>query len=221
MHAERMTAIGLRRYGPGAHFYDVLSLERPIYRVGRIRGIDMLGLRTGDRVLDVGCGTGLNFPLLHNAIGDSGAIVGVDASTAMLAMARRRIARSGWSNVEVLEGDAAQLDRVVGTSEVFDAIVFTYALSVIVQWERAWDLGVAQLRRGGRVLVVDMALPTGWGRPLRPLARFACFTGGADPHREPWRRLMAEGTQVIHRTLRSGHIHVVAGTVADHREVTT
>ncbi len=50
----------LRRYGPAARWYDLLSGERPVYRVGRVAGVGQLRLREGSRVLDIGCGTGLN-----------------------------------------------------------------------------------------------------------------------------------------------------------------
>jgi len=90
-----------RRYTVGARVYDVLSLEWPIYRAGRRAGLDLLRLRPGDRVLDVGCGTGLNFPLLSAAVGPSGSIVGVASSESMLARARTLIRRNRWANVTV------------------------------------------------------------------------------------------------------------------------
>ena len=81
-----------RRYSVLARWYDTLSLEWPVYRVGRSRGIEGLELRAGDRVLDIACGTGLNFSLLRAAVGATGEIVGVDANPAMADRARRRIA---------------------------------------------------------------------------------------------------------------------------------
>jgi SAM-dependent methyltransferase len=98
---------GRRRYDVTARFYDVMSLERAVYRAGREAGIAALGLRRGDRVLDVGCGTGLNLPLLRDAVGPSGVVVGLDASAAMLRQARARIRRHGWTNVTTVLADAA------------------------------------------------------------------------------------------------------------------
>ena len=46
------------------------------------------GLKDGDTVVDIGCGTGLNFPLLHRVVGPNGTIIGVDLSETMLAQAR-------------------------------------------------------------------------------------------------------------------------------------
>ena len=72
------------RYTRSARFYDVLSLEWPVYRGGRLAADRRLGLRPGMRVLDLGCGTGLNHPLIQAAVGPGGSIVGVDSSRQML-----------------------------------------------------------------------------------------------------------------------------------------
>lgn len=203
----------LRRYGPLARFYDVLSFEH-VYRPGRVAGIAALGLRAGARVLDVGCGTGLNFPLLAAAVGPGGAIVGVDASPVMLRQAARRVAASGWTNVELVRGDAGDLAALLGPSSQFDAVLFTYSLSIIPRWREAWEQAIDQVRPDGRIAVVDMSLPRGRWRALAPLARFACLTGGADPRREPWRAVFADTADVRQVVLRAGHLHVVAGTVS-------
>jgi ubiquinone/menaquinone biosynthesis C-methylase UbiE len=56
----------------------------------RKHAVDRLSLKPGDCVLDVGCGTGRNFPFLREAIGPSGRIYGVDLSAGMLRKARKR-----------------------------------------------------------------------------------------------------------------------------------
>lgn len=202
-----------RRYSGGARFYDVLSGERPVYRVGRVKGIAELRLRPGARVLDVGCGTGLNFPLLQGAVGLAGRVVGVDASAAMLARARARGARQGWGNVECCLGDAADLPATVGREPAsFEAVLFTYSLSIISDWEHSFAQALDLLAPGGRIVVVDMAMPTGRWRVLSPLVRFACFTGGADPRRAPWRLVEGATEDTAHHVVRGGHIHIVAGT---------
>jgi ubiquinone/menaquinone biosynthesis C-methylase UbiE len=67
-------------------------------RIGRIsaplrsRAVSRLGLRPGDTVLDIGCGTGLTFHLLEARIGQRGRLVGIDLSPEMLDRARERVA---------------------------------------------------------------------------------------------------------------------------------
>lgn len=198
------------RYTLGARLYDVLSLERPVYRVGRLAGIDLLRLQPGDRVLDVGCGTGLNFAVLDAAIGPTGTIVGMDLSAHMLARAHARVQRHGWSNVCLVQADAGSGPFSDGP---YDAVLATFALSVISDGQAAWRSALAATRPGGRIAVVDLALPADRWAVLAPLARLACFTGGVDLHRETWRWVARDIVDVEQRTLRAGHIRVAAGTV--------
>jgi len=202
------------RYTVGARCYDVVSGEWPVYRAGRRAGVEMLGLQPGDRVLDLGCGTGLNFGLLEAAVGPTGTIVGVDLSAAMLAQADARKQRHGWANVSLVQADAGSgdLTGVLGAGSA-DAALFTYALSVIDGGVAAWLSALAATRAGGRVAVVDLALPAGGWAVLAPLARIACFTGGVDLDRKPWRWVVRDTRDVEQRMLRAGHIQVAAGTV--------
>ena len=94
-------------------------------RAQRMRAVQALGLRPGDSVVDIACGTGLNFSLIEQVIGPEGRIVGVDLTDAMLAQAQHRIETNGWSNISLVQADAAEFDF---PTEV-DAILSTYALS--------------------------------------------------------------------------------------------
>ncbi|MEO9220801.1 MAG: class I SAM-dependent methyltransferase, partial [Mycobacteriaceae bacterium] len=142
----------LPRYGPAARWYDLLSGERPVYRAGREAGIARLGLHQESRVLDVGCGTGLNFPRLRELAGAGGAVVGVDASAAMLRVATQRIEDNGWTNVAVHQADAGELAAILPAEEPLDAVLFTYSLFIIAPWRAAFAQARGLLRPGGRLV---------------------------------------------------------------------
>ena len=206
----------MSRYTHSASWYDIISAE-PIYRVGRERAIAALRLREGSRVLDIGCGTGLNFPLLLAAVGPSGKVVGVDRSSEMLEVARRKTIHLSPGNVVLVEADAEQLDHVAvglhGSGAAFDAVLFTYSLSLMSNWEQSWRRAAALVRPGARAGIVDMEATHGWARLFDPAARLACLLGGADINARPWTLLEGAATDVQSWSLRGGHVQVRVGTL--------
>lgn len=200
-------------YGRGAFLYDATSGERAVYRRGRTVGIELLDLHAGDTVLDIGCGTGLNFPLVIDAVGPAGRVIGLDSSPEMLARANRRIARRGWSNASTVLADAADITTATIGTTVVDAILATYSLSVMADWRAAWANARATLRPGGRVCIVDMQRPTYATPVLTPLARVACAMGGADIDAHPWTLLQAQGHDVRQVAVRAGHIVATAAVI--------
>ena len=202
-----------RTYDRGARFYDAVSGERLVYRRGRIAGIDLLGLQRGDAVLDVGCGTGLNFPMLVDAVGATGRVIGLDRSAAMLAMAQRRITANSWSNVTTVHADAMDFSALDLGIDRVDAVIATYSLSLMSEWRAAWECMTQVLRPGGRVGIVDMQLPNSSAAVFAPLARLACWMGGSDIHAHPWTGLRASGHDFLEITVRGGHIVAAAATI--------
>ncbi len=126
-----------------------------------------LDLRPGDRVLDLGCGTGLNFSHLRELVGERGQVVGVDLTPAMLDIARKMIAVHGWRNVEVREADAANLPFPDAS---FDKVIVSYALNIIPEYMKAIEEARRVLVPGGRFVALEMragihSLPA-WLQPL-------------------------------------------------------
>lgn len=122
----------------------------------------------GARVLEVACGTGRNFQYIEERIGPEGRLVGFDLSPEMLSSARDLSRRSGWSNVELVQGDAAVLD--VGP-EPFDAVLSILGISVVPDFVAALERCHALLHPGGILSICDALLFDGALRVLNPAVR--------------------------------------------------
>jgi demethylmenaquinone methyltransferase/2-methoxy-6-polyprenyl-1,4-benzoquinol methylase len=176
-------------YRKKARHYDITSRFYPVpgypHRAHRRRAVQALGLRPGDSVVEVACGTGLNFSLIEQAIGPAGRIVGVDLTDAMLAQAQRRIEARRWSNISLVQADAAEFEFPAGVH----AILSTYALSQVPECGDVIARGAAALRQGGRWAVVDLKVPDNTPRWLlqlgiatvRPIGSPDAWVG-----RRPW-----------------------------------
>jgi SAM-dependent methyltransferase len=113
--------------------------------------IEALDPRPGDRVLDVGCGPGFYVAEILDRVGESGAVTGLDASPAMLAITTRRVADR--ANATVLDGEATALP--------FAGASFDRAVSVqVLEYVHDTAAALAELRRvlrpGGRVALWDI-----------------------------------------------------------------
>ena len=171
--ADRTRERLIETYRKKAKHYDITSRLYPVpgypQRGQRIRAVQALGLRPGDRVVDIACGTGLNFPLIEEVIGPGGGIVGVDLTDAMLARAHDRIETNGWNNVSLVQADAAAFDFPPG----LDAILSTYALSQVTECADVIAHGAAALSEGGRWVVLDLKIPDKTPRRLAQLGTSA------------------------------------------------
>jgi demethylmenaquinone methyltransferase/2-methoxy-6-polyprenyl-1,4-benzoquinol methylase len=156
-------------YRKKAKRYDLTSrlYPAPGYPQGgqRRRAVQALRLRPGDTVIDMACGTGLNFSLLQEAVGPEGRIVGVDLTDAMLDQARGRIETNSWSNISLVQADAAEFDFPAG----IDAILSTYALTQVPECREVIAHGAAALSAGGRWAVLDLKVPESTPRWLAQL----------------------------------------------------
>lgn len=151
----------IETYRKKAKHYDVTSRLYPApgypQRAQRLRAVQALGLRAGGTVIDLACGTGLNFQLLQQAVGPGGRVIGVDLTDAMLARAQGRVKANGWGNVSLVQADAAGFDF---PAEV-DAILSTYALTQVPECAEVIAHGAAALSAGGRWAVLDLKVPSG------------------------------------------------------------
>jgi arsenite methyltransferase len=121
--------------------------------VAQRRGVrQALGLRPGERVLDVGVGPGLLAAEMAAEVGPGGRVCGVDVSEPMLALARGRATAPGAAPVELRRADATRLPYPAAS---FDAAVSTQVLEYVADVPGALAELHRVLRPGGRVLVLD------------------------------------------------------------------
>lgn len=133
-----------RRY---AGVYD--TVFGPVLQPGRKAVVQALGLRPGERVLEVGVGTGLSLPLYPRDV----TITGIDISSEMLEKARRRVARRRLANVEaLLEMDA---ERMSFADASFDKVVAMYVVSVVEKPARLVEELHRVCRPDGEIFLVN------------------------------------------------------------------
>jgi len=153
-HADAMD----RMYRFTRHVYD---LTRRYYLLGRDRMLAQVATAADTATLEVGCGTARNLIKLARRPAP-GLLCGLDASHEMLETAARSIARhrvpaAGLPPIVLRQGLAEDLDaqRMFGRPEPFDTIYFSYCLSMVPTWPAAIEAALANLKPGGRMLIVD------------------------------------------------------------------
>ena len=139
--------------------------------------LDRIGLRESDVVLDLGCGTGLNQPKIAGRLGTGGRIIGVDASTQMLAQAQKRAEEQGYADrLQLILGDLRKLPDLV--AEPVDAVMASLIFSVVPDWRIVFAHSFNVLKPGGRYGIMDNY----WPDPSLRL-RLACVMYAADATR--------------------------------------
>lgn len=198
-----------RRYALTARLYWLVGFRYTAYR--RI-AVAALGLAPGDTVVELGCGTGENFPLLRAAVGPQGRVIGVDLTDAMLREARERVRAAGWDNVELVESDVA---AYVFPSEV-DGVISTYALTLSPAYDDVIHRARQALPPGKRMVVLDFKRPCGW--PLwalelwLPLVRpFGVTLDLAERH--PWESIGRDFSSLRMSEHYRGLVYVATGEV--------
>lgn len=176
-------------YGRWARLYDVIA-TLPGIGSWRERAADSLDLSPGDTVVEMGCGTGANFPHLRERVGSSGAVIGVDFTRGMLDRAAERIAAEGWANVHLVHGDATAppIETVDAVCASFVVGMFSEPAAVVENW-------LSLVRPSGQIALLDAARSS--QSKARPLdAAFRLFVAASTPPmtqlryaKPPWQEL--------------------------------
>ena len=148
-HAQLMDGIYRRQ----RHVYDA---TRKYYLLGRDRLVAGLDVPPGGAVLELGCGTGRNLLFAARRFLQA-RLYGLDISEAMLETARQNLrSELREERVVLAAGDATSFDaeQLFGRAK-FDRVYFSYALSMIPDWEKALSMAVDCIAIGGSLHIVD------------------------------------------------------------------
>jgi len=143
-------------------------------------GLDLLGVRTGERVLEVGCGTGSALVPLARSAGKSGKVYGLDLSSGMAHRTRERLDRASLGGrVPLILGDGATLPLA---DDALDAVFVSFTLELF-DTPRI-PLALAECRR---VLNANVpCLLSAWPREGRTASRCASMSGCIEHCRATW-----------------------------------
>jgi SAM-dependent methyltransferase len=220
-----MTRIPTDRFAEIAEGYDLLARTTS---EDRYRDVLAAVPRDAERVLDVGCGTGV---LAVRLARDARRVIGIDRSPAMLALARERQAGEGTSRVSFV---AADFERPPFRDHAFDVVVSSYALYA-ADLPRVLSILRGLVRPGGRFAIADLVAR--WPRLHRTRARrvaaaFAALPGLALRHgpvsawrvfgfriRRAWRGPWSEGLLLTPAAFRAAYGRELPGCrIAARRE---
>jgi phosphatidylethanolamine/phosphatidyl-N-methylethanolamine N-methyltransferase len=129
-----------------AWFYDLTF--GPALHPGRVDAIQRMGIKPGDRVLEVGVGTGINTALYPSDC----AVTGIDFSSSMLEKAHDRIARKGIRNVRLAQMDA---QNMTFADDSFDIVYAPYVISVVPNPVAVTREMYRVCRPGGKIIILN------------------------------------------------------------------
>jgi phosphatidylethanolamine/phosphatidyl-N-methylethanolamine N-methyltransferase len=133
-------------YDKLAKVYDLIF--GPTLHPGRLRAMQRMNIQPGERVLEVGVGTGINLSLYPKHC----SVTGIDFSGSMLEKARERAAQKGIRNVRLLQMDAADLKFA---DDSFDIVYAPYLISVVPDPVKVAQEMRRVCRPGGRIIFLN------------------------------------------------------------------
>jgi ubiquinone/menaquinone biosynthesis C-methylase UbiE len=194
-------------YDWSANFYYLIGFRETKYR--KI-AVERLKLKPGDKVVEIGCGTGLNFRFLRDAVGEEGKIIGVDFTKEMLLKARQRSEAKGWHNIELVHVDAANYEF----PQKISGILSTFALTLVPEYEEVISRASLALNPHGKLVVADLKKPDRWSLGLIKLGVLITKPFGVTldlSERKPWETMSKHFTKVALQEVYRGFAYIAVG----------
>ena len=200
-----------KRYDLTAQLYYLFGFREWAYRK---KAVKKLGLKEGDTVVEIGCGTGLNFSLIQKIIVENGKIIGVDITKEMLNEAEKRVKENNWKNVELINADAAEFVP----SDSVDGIITSFAISLSPNLETILENYFDILKPGSNFVVLDLKMPGNfWGRFKFLFFPFVKPFAVTDYHLEtkPWMTIIRFFNKSLYNVNRAelfvGYAYIISG----------
>lgn len=184
-------------YDRWAGVYDLLARWAPGLRDLRERTVDALRLERGDTVVEVGCGTGVNLPLLARRVGPTGRVVGLDLAPGSVERARRNT--RAFPQVDVLRADAVHPP----IADDVDAVLGTFLVGMLDDPSIAVDRWCDLVAGDGHVAMLHMRRSHHPAAPVCNLALDVVARLSAPPTLQL--RYEESPTRVLDRRVREAH----------------
>lgn len=194
-------------YDLSANFYYLIGFRETKYRK---MAVSTLHLQPGGTVVEIGCGTGLNFQYLLNTIGRSGHLIGVDLTDAMLEKAKERVERNGWHNVTLVQADAATYSFPLNVNGVISA----FALTLVPEYEMIIERAARAMAQQGRFVILDLKKPDKYPLWLVRLGVLITKPFGVSldlMDRKPWEALKRYFPSVSVQEVYGGFAYIAVG----------
>jgi len=203
-------------------FYDRFSIiydwvsTKAYYKTPRAAAIQELFLKKDQLVLSVACRTGQSFEHFQNYLEGSGLVVGIDLSEGMLAKAQIKIDIHNWSNIKLIECDAATIssntikDRLkLNEVKKFDSAICELGLTAIPDWEKVIDTMINLVKPGGKIVIMDWYM-----KAVDLRGKFINWVGNGDITKPTWQYLKSRVDNFrIDSQFKKGDVFVGSGSI--------
>jgi ubiquinone/menaquinone biosynthesis C-methylase UbiE len=196
-----------KHYDVTANLYYLIGFRELAYRK---MAVQALNLEPGQTVVEVGCGTGLNFSLLQHEVGSTGRVIGIDLTDAMLEQAHQRVRKEEWLNVELIQTDAAAYQF----PQLVHGILSTFAMTLIPEYDCIIKQGAEALAPSGRFVVLDLKRPDNLPHWLFRLGVFLTEPFGVSveiSERRPWEAMQKYLSHTSNTELFGGFAYISVG----------